>query len=367
MVIPKIVHWEAVALACVAVEGEVNGTVTSLNYSVEGSFSYTVQRSDRPSVSHRRDFIVVVQDGCWKITVTPEETRGRGCCVYQYVQGDLASYSVITVDGTNSTSGIIESGEVPQVWLAAGGEYVWLAYASSRYFERATNGSAVSLQALRSPAGLCRRVEVPADVELCRDPPHLPEKVRYMADKQQSLGDDGTIRASDLAGFIKEGYVSAEMKCGGFTNVGGAAFPTHFEYRLFGPRDGGRSPSDLRCLLVVGGGATNIVVGRQSIDSSLPTADAAITDLRVAGEIALLRISNGTIPSASSPEAAGARSRARALLAAAAGQQKDTARVIERKRLAVVALLVLCSLPLVFSWVENQKRKHVKQQAKDQE
>ena len=244
-------------------------------------------------------------------------------------------------------SGSLENSEVPHVESSAAGEYVWLAFASSCYFEHATNGYAVALQELRSPSGLCRRFEVPAMVKLFQAPPYLPEEVRYTTESQLFLRDDGTTESVPLAAPFTKGFVSAEFRSSGFSNVNGLSFPSRFQYRVCGPADSANTAADVIWYLDVYGTATNVIVGKQQLDNKLPNMKAYLRDVRDPAQPANLRITNGVVPPMDAPAAVKARQKTHAMQTTAARAKNRSASNVRMRRFIVCSLIAISVVPLL--------------------
>jgi len=319
--------------------------------------TYQVRHGQALGVPHKRHFELLFDHCQWKITVTLEESPSTGPWVYQYDGTNLVTYTAAGAGGVTNISGSLEHSEVPHVESAAGGEYVWLAFASSCYFEHATNGYAVALQELRSPSGLCRRFEVPAEVKLFTAPPHLPEEVRYKTESLFFLRDDGTTESVPLAAPFSNGFASAELRSSAFSNVNGFWFPSHFQYRVSGPVDNATTAADVSWYLAVDGTATKVVVGNQLLDGKLPNMKAYLRDVRDPGQPAHLRITNGVIPPADAPAAVKARQRTHTMQAAAARVQSHSARSVWRKRLIVCSLITISVVPLVI-FLRTKRGRH---------
>ena len=213
-----------VLLLALAILAKVNSSSAAWSYAIAGTVSYEVQRPQGQSVPHVRSFQLVFDDCRWKITVEDAESKIIDHYVCQYDNnGDLLCY-VKPLSMTNTVSGSIEHCEVPPIWISCAAEYVWLALASSCYFERATNGSAIALEPLQSPSGQYLRFDVPVEVELSKAEPHLPIRVRYVTDRVRLLGDNGTVQETALPTVLGGGYTGAEFSAGSFTNVSGLSF-----------------------------------------------------------------------------------------------------------------------------------------------
>ena len=319
----------------------------ALSYSVEGMLTYQVRHGQTLSVPYERHFELLSDDCRWKIKVTMGESPAAEPWVYQYDGTNLVTFTIAGTGGVTNISGSLENSEVPHVESAAGGEFVWLAFASSSYFGHATNGHAVALQELRSPSGLSRRFEVPAEIKLFPAPPYFPEEVRYKAENLLFLRDDGTTESVPLAAPFRSGFVGAEFRSSGFSNVNGFSFPAHFQYKMYGPAENAKTAADVSWYLAVDGTATNVVVRKQLLDLRLPSMDAYLRDVREPNQAAHLRTTNGVIPPRDAPAALKARQRTHAMQAMVTRAQSRSARNLPLKRFIVCSLLATSVVPLV--------------------
>jgi len=331
-----------------------------LNYSVKGELSYELQRPNGESEPLLRHYELQVEDCKWKVSVKLDNSTDESSFVYQYDGQNITYYARRPNQEGGNVAGMVEAAESPQTWLSTADEFAWLALASHCYFAHITNGRALSFEVLRSPAGLIRRFQVPVKFTLSAEEPHLPTHVAYFTDKLYLLGNDGVIQTNELAFWyphVDQPYKSGEFNAQSFTNLHGLSFPTRFEYRAFHPRSDARTASDLKCMLVVRGTATNIVIGERSVAFKLPSASAYLQDLRVSQSSTLLKITNGVIPSTNDPQVLDAQKRASAAVknaALAAARRKSFA---ARRTPIVVVLGAVMISGLAFFWHAIRKRR----------
>jgi hypothetical protein len=282
-----------------------------VTYAVKGSLVYESLlpgRSD-PALSWHFE---AVCDGCrWKITATPDKPTGFKVFVDQYDGTNLLSYAE-SERIPESRSGTIEVCEVPRMWTSSGSPFVWMAYASSSYLDRVTNGRATSIFEARAKTGVVRRFEVPLQITRYQSPPYLPIRLRYIQEGFPSITKSGAVETIPLSGIypgITNAFIEGELQSGEFTNINGFAVPRVFTYRRFRPAHVANSAGDLRCILTVRGLASEITVTDVQLDLALGAGSSFLQDLRVPEPNTLLRVTNG-IPTTNSPEVLKARQKA---------------------------------------------------------
>jgi hypothetical protein len=292
-----------------------------LSYSVKGFFSYEMHHEMQdPNVKRtplNEHFELHYDDCRWKVTVVLDGTTNRDIYIYQYDGTNLTYYVEIFGTALTNAQGMVEASPVPYMWDRAAGWIPWLAFASECYFGQVTNGYAISLMPAISKKGQDKRYEVPVDFNLSPSLPHFPVLVRYTTDKFVALEDDGiTFKIFPLSvafgpsSPFNDGYMSAEFKSDGFTNVNGLSFPTTFEYRSYRPKRDAKTTNDLDSSLIIRGEATEITVEQEELDTRLPAMRSYIADLRFPEAGVLYRITNGIVPSTNSTEAIRARKQA---------------------------------------------------------
>jgi hypothetical protein len=288
-----------------------------MSYSVKGSFSYRVfeRKKEGGAEEHKplfRDFEVQGDDYVWKVKVVCVGNTNFDSFVGAYDGTNLLQYPIFGSSYAGSMGVVrIETLAVPCAVTTAAGQYVWLAYASSRYLRQITNNSILSFEELRTPFGPRGRYEVPCRLILSPLAPHVPTQIQYVrTNLPVGINDDGTLRSLELdPPFRSAGYMNAEYKSEAFTNVNGLSFPTKFEYRGYRPRLNAKTTNDLLCVLIVRGVVTNITASEQRVDVSLPRRKVRISDLRFSVP-ALYSIDDGVIPATDSPLVTRARQRA---------------------------------------------------------
>ena len=289
-----------------------------MTYSVKGTFSYQVfvlQKEGEPikQAPLQREFEVVSDGRVWTMKIVLVGNTNFDSFIYSYDGTNFLSYSNPRVAGNKGRamrSVSVEASPVPATITSAGGEYLWLAFASGHYFKGLTNNCALSFERLRSPYGFVqRRYEVPCLFELSSVPPYLPAAIEYVTTNQSVLiGDDGSLKVVPLpAAFGNNGYTSAEFKSVGFTNCQGLEIPTGFEYRKYILRPSAKTPDDAICTVIVRGEVTSVSVNQQEVDCALPSGMLMISDLRVPDRNVLYPIDDGVIPAIDSPAVKGAR------------------------------------------------------------
>jgi hypothetical protein len=263
------------------------------HYTVEGKLVYELKRADGSSTPLERPFRVTCGARGWEIKVETGTTN-IGTFYYQYNPPYMFSFGSFA-QGSAEPSGILERNPVPQSWTSAGGEYVWLAYASADYFGSLAPGDrALFLHPIKSGSGLVRREELPCVWTLGARPPQLPRRVEYLRDMSRVLVRSDLVLTNPLPAPFQRGYTQAVFESSGLTNVNGLSLPTAFEYREYMPRRGASSSGELDCFLIVRGVATNF-------DCTTPLAfhvpqKAHVRDDRVPEAGVHYWVSNGVAP-----------------------------------------------------------------------
>jgi hypothetical protein len=199
---------------------------------------------------------------------------------------------------------VVTPGVVPKQLDTGGGECVWLAYASSRYFSTITNGMATELhEMLMSPDGSFLRREMPCEFQFSGTAPPLPTSVRYRKTNLMFFapkGDKGLITVALRPPFQK-GFARTVFSSSSFTNVNQMSFPTEIELDDYTPKTPATNASDLRCALTEKGELTEVSVPTEPLDLSLPKQRFVVTDYRLPGPPVQFKVSDGHIPPTTDP------------------------------------------------------------------
>jgi hypothetical protein len=291
-----------------------------MTYSVKGNFSYQVfalQKEGDPIKQKplQREFEMLADESAWRIRIVLVGNTDFDSFIYSYDRTNSIHYS-IPAAGSAAAGSLqtvtVEASPVPATITSAGGEYVWLAFASGCYLKDRTNNRALSFERLNSRTSGAKRYDVSCRFELSSLPPYLPTVFESRATNQAVFfQEDDSLGVVPLpTAFGDTGYTSASFKCGGFTNVQGFRFPTSFEYRKYRPKPGAKTTNDLVCIMIVRGNVTGIATSQQGVDCALPNRRAMIYDLRVPEPNVQYRIEDGAIPLTDSPIVETARDRA---------------------------------------------------------
>ena len=296
----------------------------AMSYSITGKFSYQTFSSEKPGEPIPdppllRKFEASVDDTAWKIRVFLVGNSDFDSFIYSYDGTNLLHYFIPSGGKPRlelKYSVTVEESPVPASITSAAGQYVWLAFASGRYFKSQTNNSTLSFDRARSRAGHVRRYERPCRVTALPSPPYLPTSIEYVqTNRGVYLDDDGRLTVEPLPPpFGKSAYTSAVYESSGFTIVADLQFPTHFEYRKYRLKPDARTTKDVSCLLVVSGEVTSISIKRQAIDCALPDLHCMIYDLRVPEPNVLYPIHDSRLPPVNSDIVRFGRERALGIL-----------------------------------------------------
>lgn len=319
---PKRMKTTKLPLLALALLASLQHPIQSLGIScsVKGKFSYQVfelQKEGEPLPTEPllREFEVLSDNCAWKIRVVLVGNTNFDSFIYSYDGTNLLQYSIpgsARAKGGAMASVTVEASAVPATVTSAAGEYLWLAFASGCYFKGQTNDRALSFERPKSKYGVVRRFEVSCRVAPSSSPPYLPTAIDYVSTTQATVvQDDGTLGVVALTpSFGDGGYTSAEFKSGGFTNVQGLSFPTHFEYRKYRPNPDAKTTNDLTCVLIVRGEVTSISTKEEGVNCALPDRSFMIYDLRVPEPNVLYPIRDGRIPAVNSEVVEAAREKA---------------------------------------------------------
>jgi hypothetical protein len=275
-------------------------------YCLTGSLTYDVHALDQKGEPLQpqplqREFEVRLDEAAWRIRVVPVGNTNFDSFIYSYDGTNLLHYFLRAKgrrDQVPLQSVTVEESPVPATATSAAGEYVWLALASGQYFKAQTNGTALSLEQLRSRTGLVKRYRQPCRALLSPAPPYLPIEVDYtQTNTWATLQDDGTPAFGPPPdAFGEAGYVGAQFRASGFRRVNGLTFPTEFEYRKFALNRDARTSSDRSCSVTVRANVKTISTLGEKVDCALPGKDWMIWDLREHGRPALYPVHDGLIP-----------------------------------------------------------------------
>ena len=285
-----------------------------VSYSVRGTFTYEVFVEGRPEKPLQREFEVLVNDCSWRVRIVLTGNTNYDCFIYSYDGTNLAHYFK-RAGSTSAGGGSIEVSPVPPQVTSAAGEYPWLAFASGCYFKELTTDKALAFEQLRSRNGLVARYEVPVRAALSSKSPYLPTSVYYLRTHQSRyLDSDGTSVEVPLPPvFAEKGFVGAQFKADGITNVHGQAIPTKFEYRKYEPMRNGTTTNDFVTAVIVRGVATNVTTIPDAWHVELPKEEFSVHDHRVREANVVYKISDGIIPETNSAMVRAAHKRALAL------------------------------------------------------
>ncbi len=299
------VHRQSVLLIVVLLLCSATDRIFAVNYSIKGTMQYRLQPpNQRANPTIFEHFDLDFDDCTWTIKVYLDRSDIHAAFVEQYDGRNLLTFQV-DPDKPENSSGTVEECSVPQTRLASFNEQPWLAFASGCYFREATNGYAISLEAPWSPSGYSQRLVVPATVHLSDAFPHLPDSIAYLKKQLIFFDTDGNLKTNRLSEKypgMENGYVDAEFKSGGFTNVSGLSFPTIFEFRRNMLVRKANAKYELYCVAVTTGTATNIAVGKLAVQTRPLPTNLYLHDLRVPEPNMLLKVINGMVPSTDSPE-----------------------------------------------------------------
>ncbi len=340
--------------------------IWALNYSIKGTIQYRLQlpnQGAKPTLF--RHFELLFDDCKWTIKVYLDRSDVHTAFVQQYDGQNLLTFQV-DPDKPGNSSGTVEECSVPQTLLASFNEQPWLAFASWCYFREATNGYAISLEAARSPSGYSQRLVVPSTVHLSDAFPHLPDSIAYLKKQFVFFDTDGNLKTNGISGAypgVENGYVDAEFRSGGFTNVSGLSFPTTFEFRRNMLVRKGNAKYELYCAAVTTGTATNIAVGKPDVQTEPIPANLYLHDLRVPEPNMLLKVTNGMVPSTNSPELLELRKKtAESFKLQRQAQAKLQQRNSRYRPLVLLAFSLLFMLPLAYFQFARKRAGLVKHQ-----
>lgn len=147
--------------------------------------------------------------------------------------------------GSVRCSGIVESNNVPQEssWYASP---LWLAFASSCYFNESTSGMLQPIWHLSDLSLRNSRYSVRGDWIHRQAAPFLPEKVLYYNDGSMRYKDkNGDSHIAHYDAPYNSGFLEAEYVASDFTNCGRITLPTSFVFTRYRPQNGGQTREHL--------------------------------------------------------------------------------------------------------------------------
>ena len=312
----------------------LSGSAFSMSYSIRGTLSYESHGISEPEglkkVPLERDFEVLV-DGCnWRVKMVPV-----GNTNYSYFLTAYDGSNVVYVSRLNAqarerltrkyasgqtrtplfSSCVVDSSPVPGRIAPVADAYAWLAFASGCYFKALTNGTALDYHPLATPSGLfSARRDLPTRFKLSPVSPYLPIQVDYLWTNRAAMMPDGKVISYDLPAPFRRGFLAAQFKAEGFTNVGGGSFPSKFEVKEYAPLPTATSESDFRCMVIVRGSVTAISTAPQQWPNELAGETFHVTDRRFPNSPTYL-ITNGVAPAPGDAMLVLAEKRASLLLA----------------------------------------------------
>lgn len=268
----------------------------SQSYSIEGSVEYRVFR---PGAVQQppplfRSFTATIRNDVWQIVMRTKSTNFQSF-VYQYDGTNLLSFATTPDFSGKDATGILEPNPVPQSWTSAAGEYVWLAFASARYFLSRTDHTAMFIRPMPSYQTMVHREILPAAWTLNPDLPRLPLRIEYKRDVMRVFTNDGTVITNRLPDPFGEGYVQGVYTSSLETNVSGLSLPRNFEYREFCPSPSARVDEELVCVLEVKGQANSFTVPATVVMVSPPKMH--VRDDRLPEPSVVYPITNRVVPS----------------------------------------------------------------------
>lgn len=232
-------------------------------YTVEGEIIYKMYMKEGEVFdSQTNEFEVFVKDREWLIKMTPKETN---IAVLRYDVGSdgydtyrvdmlnsalykaLAAKSLATRKSTNS----VDISRIQLAWVGPGvmpffdnalAPPVWLAYASTSYFQDTTNTSLNPLWQLQRPALLYMIPKVPAEWELFKGQPYLPLRVTYYSDgkvySERTNAWEVGFDARDEPKPFDGGYSHTVYAVTATTNLGKLQLPLEFKITDYVPKYG---------------------------------------------------------------------------------------------------------------------------------
>jgi hypothetical protein len=266
-------------------------------FSVQGTLTYEVP--GRPVLYGH--FTMGLSNSLWHVTVIQEHQTDFLSFEYNYDGANCLQYAIPAKSSSGAGSGLVETGPVPSSTSTASGEVVWLAYASGGYFHGLKAGTATSLEPLRSPHGLIRRYEMPAEWELGTSEPFFPVEISYYATNVTLLDDTGRLNLIPLDEARSPKYVAAHLRTWDPVAFQGMTIPRYFEFITYGPWP---RPGTAGRKSIVQGHATNVC--SLIAFPGLPTT-LHLQDQRVPEPLVMYKTTNRSLPDLASVAMTNAR------------------------------------------------------------
>ena len=261
-------------------------------------------------------------------------------------------------------SATIESRTVPGN-TGSYSQYIWLAYASGRYFQALTNNLLPPIWTMEDPRTRAHPFMVRAQFITNGAPPGLPSYIEYVTDgihREYHPGKQSLIELP-LPPPFDGGFTNAVYEVRSWTNVGGMTLPTWFTFTVFSSPLAG---PPIRRLIVQG--------SPSAIRTALPNSDllprapgvVSVADHRFHGSVPGASASNIAYPFIRYRVTNGMWLGRAELISARSRHEKRLLRIEEaetgqtRMRVApvlTVMALVLLTLPLCFVLLRRLKHK----------
>ena len=224
---------------------QMGGTITEPVFQVEGQLLISQwDENGKPEPDRSSEFTICVGQKIWELTMTPVEKGGVDFARFTFDGTQLYNFADIETLIANSKAkgtlqtpvsgrenlgtAIVSYNETPNNWdYADGAGQIWLAYASSRYFQNLTNNRVVFPWIWKSTNGFVTPTadsfqgkdteQLPADWKLQEGAPYLPEYISY---------------TGRVAGFS---FTNAQLAARSFTNFQNLLLPVDSALTIYVP------------------------------------------------------------------------------------------------------------------------------------
>jgi hypothetical protein len=244
-----------------------NGVVfaQSANYDIAGSLRYDFFHEGKAIRSTTNEFQVKVrgkssyisswgipEHGIVQVKSYEHITDGENSAfvaIFDVDEADVENNQTTTLNERFNRAAFLYKGEMPPNHIGLMGP-VWLATASSSYFQKTTNYSSEMwpLYFMGNNFPDIGTNKISASVSLSKNFPPLPETIIEHANNAvfEMVNSNYVSWANmKLPAFYGAGYTNALLSVLEWTNIGHLTLPKRFNMMGFSPKSGGKSPKDL--------------------------------------------------------------------------------------------------------------------------
>ena len=240
--------------------------VVAAKFEFEADGELTVQQingDNKIILQESESFEVSVKDGQWFIVTTPQPGFQPAIVRYEIGGGNGTIYQVSYLDrkilepnSLNTAMGNIGTDIVPKNIQGNQVAELWLAFASSPYFDGVKNGKLKPIYQMIASSTPNENLEDTAKWKRFDAEPRLPRQVDYINEK--NIGVNGGQRLLfALPAPFEKGFTRASYHVDSATNVGGLTLPTGFSFKEFYVNQN-TQPAELKVMRIVQANVTSV-------------------------------------------------------------------------------------------------------------